>query len=100
VGKQCCPLREGLLVAQTPFAPPGLQALKDSLVMSLSLMPPEALVGVITYGAHVCRLQALHSYRSAVYRSFLLNGVRPASLICIASCALVSVGLSFTKDSS
>lgn len=31
-----------------------IQALKDSLVMSLSLMPPEALVAVITYGAHVC----------------------------------------------
>lgn len=31
----------------------SLQALKDSLVMSLSLLPPNALVGLITYGTMV-----------------------------------------------
>lgn len=31
----------------------GLQALKDSLIMSLSLLPPNALVGLITYGTMV-----------------------------------------------
>src|SRR5579862_1141573 len=28
----------------------GLKALKDSLIMSLSLLPPNALVGFITFG--------------------------------------------------
>lgn len=32
----------------------SLQAVKDSLVMSLSLLPPNALVGLITYGTMVC----------------------------------------------
>lgn len=30
-----------------------LQALKDSLVMSLSLLPQNAFVGLITFGNHV-----------------------------------------------
>ena len=33
----------------------SLKALKDSLVMSLSLLPPNALVGLITFGTMVCR---------------------------------------------
>jgi protein transport protein SEC23 len=39
----------------------GLQALKDSLIMSLSLLPPHALVGLITYGTMVwnCSTQYL-----------------------------------------
>lgn len=32
----------------------SLKALKESLVMSLSLLPPNALVGLITYGTMVC----------------------------------------------
>ena len=31
----------------------SLKALKDSLIMSLSLLPPEALVGLITFGTMV-----------------------------------------------
>lgn len=31
----------------------SLKALKESLVMSLSLLPPDALVGLITYGTMV-----------------------------------------------
>ena len=31
----------------------SLRALRDSLVMSLSLLPPNALVGLITYGTMV-----------------------------------------------
>jgi protein transport protein SEC23 len=31
----------------------SLQAVRDSLVMSLSLLPPNALVGLITYGTMV-----------------------------------------------
>ena len=32
----------------------SLKALKDSLIMSLSLLPQNALVGLITYGTMVC----------------------------------------------
>lgn len=35
----------------------SLKALKDSLVMSLSLLPPNALVGLITFGTMVILLQ-------------------------------------------
>lgn len=35
----------------------SLKALKDSLVMSLSLLPPNALVGLITFGTMVLLLQ-------------------------------------------
>ena len=35
----------------------SLKALKDSLVMSLSLLPPNALVGLITFGTMVTLLQ-------------------------------------------
>jgi protein transport protein SEC23 len=31
----------------------SLKALKDSLIMSLSLLPPTALVGLVTYGTMV-----------------------------------------------
>lgn len=31
----------------------SLKALKDSLIMSLSLLPPDALVGLVTYGTMV-----------------------------------------------
>ena len=31
----------------------SLQAVKDSLIMSLSLLPPNALVGLITFGTMV-----------------------------------------------
>jgi protein transport protein SEC23 len=31
-----------------------LQALKDSLIMSLSMMPPNAVIGLITFGTTVC----------------------------------------------
>ncbi|KAL8651816.1 MAG: hypothetical protein Q9226_004535 [Calogaya cf. arnoldii] len=39
-----------LYVVDTCQEEDGLKALKDSLVMSLSLLPPAALVGLITYG--------------------------------------------------
>jgi protein transport protein SEC23 len=32
----------------------SLKALKDSIIMSLSLLPPYALVGLITFGTMVC----------------------------------------------
>lgn len=42
-----------LYVVDTCQEEDSLKALKDSLVMSLSLLPPAALVGLITYGTMV-----------------------------------------------
>eukprot|EP00123_Amoebidium_parasiticum_P016637 comp23528_c2_seq2/m.39556 comp23528_c2_seq2/g.39556 ORF comp23528_c2_seq2/g.39556 comp23528_c2_seq2/m.39556 type:complete len:765 (-) comp23528_c2_seq2:257-2551(-) len=42
-----------LFVVDTCMDEEDLQALKESLIMSLSLMPQEALVGLITFGANV-----------------------------------------------
>lgn len=47
----------------------NLEALKETLVLSLSLLPPNALVGLITYGSmiHLHELSATHS-KSYVFR--------------------------------
>lgn len=42
----------------------SLKALKDSLVMSLSLLPPNALVGLITFGTMVVTLASLPARNS------------------------------------
>lgn len=42
-----------LYVVDTCIDDDDLKALKDSLVVSLSLLPPHALVGLITYGTMV-----------------------------------------------
>jgi protein transport protein SEC23 len=42
-----------LFVVDTCLDEEDLQALKDALVVSLSLLPPYALVGLITYGTMV-----------------------------------------------
>lgn len=42
-----------LYVVDTCMDEDDLKALKDSLVVSLSLLPPHALVGLITYGTMV-----------------------------------------------
>lgn len=42
-----------LFVVDTCQEEDSLQAVRDSLVMSLSLLPPNALVGLITYGTMV-----------------------------------------------
>lgn len=42
-----------LLVVDTCLDEEELGALKDSLQMSLSLMPPNALIGLITFGRMV-----------------------------------------------
>src|SRR5947207_15877356 len=43
-----------LFVVDTCQEEDGLKALKDSIIMSLSLLPPYALVGLITFGTMVC----------------------------------------------
>ena len=42
-----------LFVVDTCQEEDSLKALKDSIIMSLSLLPPYALVGLITYGTMV-----------------------------------------------
>jgi len=42
-----------LYVVDTCLEATDLQALKDTLIVSLSLLPPTALVGLITYGTMV-----------------------------------------------
>lgn len=42
-----------LYVVDTCQEDDSLKALKESLIMSLSLLPPDALVGLITYGTMV-----------------------------------------------
>lgn len=43
-----------LFVVDTCQEEDSLKSLKDSLILSLSLLPPHALVGLITYGTMVC----------------------------------------------
>ena len=50
-----------------------LQALKESLVMSLSLLPPNALVGLITFGT-VVQLHELSSEGCA--KSYVFRGTK------------------------
>jgi protein transport protein SEC23 len=38
----------------------SLKALKESLIMSLSLLPPTALVGLVTFGTMVSYLRKCH----------------------------------------
>jgi len=51
-----------LYVVDTCLDPDELKALRETLVLSLSLLPPYALIGLITYGSMVgtcwCRCQA------------------------------------------
>ena len=42
-----------LYVVDTCLDETDLQALKDTLIVSLSLLPPTALIGLITYGTMV-----------------------------------------------
>jgi protein transport protein SEC23 len=46
-----------LFVVDTCQEEDSLKALKDSIIMSLSLLPQYALVGLITYGTMVCSTQ-------------------------------------------
>ena len=48
-----------------------LEALKESIQMSLSLIPPEALVGLITFG----RMVHIHELScEGISKSYVFNG--------------------------
>ncbi len=59
-----------LFVVDTCLDEDNLQALKDSLIVSLSLLPQHALVGLITFGtmAHVHELGYSQCAKSYVFR--------------------------------
>lgn len=59
-----------LFVVDTCQEEDSLNALKESLILSLSLLPPHALVGLITYGtmAHVHELGYTECAKSYVFR--------------------------------
>lgn len=46
-----------LYVVDTCLDETDIQALKDTLIVSLSLLPPTALIGLITFGTMVVYLQ-------------------------------------------
>jgi protein transport protein SEC23 len=50
-----------LFALDTCLDEPDLKALKESVIMSLSLLPPTALVGLITYGTMVRRESGLRA---------------------------------------
>ena len=59
-----------LFVVDTCQEQDSLQALKDSLIMSLSLLPPWALVGLITFGTMVSNSRPLRDYADSVRPKF------------------------------
>jgi len=56
-----------LFVVDTCLDEPDLKALRDAIVVSLSLLPPFALVGLITYGTMVSRPTATRDEALTVY---------------------------------
>jgi Sec23/Sec24 trunk domain/Sec23/Sec24 zinc finger len=55
-----------MFVVDTCLDEEDLKALRDALVVSLSLIPPYALVGLITYGTMVSRLSDANSPMSLI----------------------------------
>lgn len=66
-----------LLVVDTCIDDEELGALKDSLQMSLSLLPPNALIGLITFGrmvqVHILLFIFENIYSIIVFNIFILN---------------------------
>lgn len=62
-----------LFVVDTCLEEDELSALKESLQMSLSLLPPTALVGIITFG----RMVQVHDLSSVgMYKSYVFRGTK------------------------
>lgn len=68
-----------LFVVDTCLDDDDLKALKESIIVSLSLLPPHALVGLITYGTMVSSASPLatHSYRMPTQGASFLARNRP-----------------------
>lgn len=65
-----------LYVVDTCLEEEDLQALKESLQMSLSLLPPDALVGLITFG----RMVQVHELScEGISKSYVFRGTKDLS---------------------
>lgn len=74
-----------LYVVDTCLEEDDLQALKESLQMSLSLLPPEALVGLITFG----RMVQVHELScEGISKSYVFRGTKDLTAKQIQVCAL------------
>lgn len=63
-----------------------LQALKESLQMSLSLLPPDALVGLITFG----RMVQVHELScEGISKSYVFRGTKDLTAKQIQVCTLL-----------
>ena len=72
-----------LFVVDTCLEEEDLKALRDALVVSLSLIPPYALVGLITFGTMVCLSFVTRSETTRIYsvirRKFMSLGTPNAA---------------------
>lgn len=65
-----------------------LQALKESLQMSLSLLPPDALVGLITFG----RMVQVHELScEGISKSYVFRGTKDLTAKQIQVCVLLNL---------
>jgi protein transport protein SEC23 len=71
-----------LFVVDTCLDEKNLQALKDSLLMSLSLIPENALVGLITFGTTVQRLPSSSSLSLLLFSPLRYSLHRPGTQFC------------------
>lgn len=75
-----------LYVVDTCLEEDDLQALKESLQMSLSLLPPDALVGLITFG----RMVQVHELScEGISKSYVFRGTKDLTAKQIQVCALL-----------
>jgi protein transport protein SEC23 len=72
-----------LYVVDTCLEEDDLQALKESLQMSLSLLPPDALVGLITFG----RMVQVHELScEGISKSYVFRGTKDLTAKQIQVC--------------
>ena len=67
-----------------------LQAVKESLQMSLSLLPPNALIGLITYGKMV---QVHELGAEGIAKSYVFRGTKDLTAKQIQVCILMLLSL-------
>lgn len=75
-----------LYVVDTCLEEEDLQALKESLQMSLSLLPPDALVGLITFG----RMVQVHELScEGISKSYVFRGTKDLTAKQIQVCSAI-----------
>lgn len=72
-----------LYVVDTCLDDEDLKALKDALIVSLSLLPPYAWVGLITYGTMVCIILSSH----ILYNALMIMLYRPKYMNLVSQIA-------------